>query len=82
MFIGQVVNSAGKSLLELAGAGFGTLGGIGSQITGFNEISFAAGPQWSIEGDAAGFGPGKTIMGFAQGIRSCWTGSAPVPIFT
>ena len=67
VFIGQVVNSGGKSLLELAGAGFGTLGGIGSQITGFNEISFAAGPQWSIEGDAAGFGPGRTIVGFAQG---------------
>ena len=66
LFIGQVENSSGKSILALAGAGIGTLGGIGSQFTGFNEISFATGPLWSIEGDAAGLSGGTTITGFAK----------------
>lgn len=65
VFIGDVVNDSGKSLLVLGGAGLGTLGGIGSQITGFKEISFATGPQWSIEGNQAGLAMGETIVGFA-----------------
>jgi len=67
VFDGQVDNFNGKSLLELSGAGLGTLGGIGSQITGFKEVSFATGPQWSIEGDESGLTTAETIVGFAKG---------------
>lgn len=67
VFIGQVENFSGKGLLEFGGAGLGTLGGIGSQITGFKEISFATGAGWSIEGNEAGLAEGTTIAGFAPG---------------
>ena len=66
-FVGQVDNINGKSMLAFAGAGIGTLGGIGSQIIGFKEISFAAGPEWSIEGNEAGLSQGTTIVGFNAG---------------
>ncbi len=69
VFIGKVVDENGKGLLKLAGAGLGSLGGIGSQIAGFKEISFAAGPQWSIEGNESGLTSVDTvsILGFAEG---------------
>jgi len=66
VLIGNVTNS-GNGLLELAGLGLGTLGGIGTQFIGFKEISFATGPQWSIEGNEAGLAAGETIAGFAKG---------------
>jgi hypothetical protein len=66
VFTGNVINTNGPSVLELGGAGVGSLGGIGTQIQGFETIDFASGANWVIAGDAAGFGEGVTINGMSR----------------
>ena len=66
VFTGNVVNTNGPSLLELGGAGVGSLGGIGTQITGFEAIEFASGANWVISGDVAGLAGGQTISGMTR----------------
>ena len=67
-FVGQVKNQSGKGLLELTGTGArASLGGIGSLISGFNQISFTNGASWSIEGIESGLANGQTITGLSAG---------------
>ncbi len=66
VFIGNVVNKNGPGLLDLEGAGVGSLGGIGSQIKGFGAISFGSGANWVISGDVAGLANGVTIAGMTR----------------
>lgn len=62
-FIGKVVG--GGSLLELSGASPAALTGIGTQFLDFQDISFASGAAWALEGNAAGLASGEVISGFA-----------------
>ncbi len=66
VFTGNVINTNGPSLLELGGAGVGSLGGIGTQIKGFETIAFTSGANWEISGDVAGLGAGVTIGGMSR----------------
>ena len=63
VFTGNVINTNGPSLLELGGAGVGSLSGIGTQIKGFGTIEFTTGANWQISGDVAGLAEGETISG-------------------
>jgi hypothetical protein len=60
-------NAAVQDVLELAGRSHTILAGIGTEITGFNEISFAAGARWAIAGDVAALAGGQQIAGFGVG---------------
>jgi hypothetical protein len=66
VFVGNVADSDGGGLLDLAGAGLGSLSGIGTQITGFKNISFTTGANWTIAGDTGGLGAGQTISGMTK----------------
>jgi hypothetical protein len=66
VFAGNVINTNGPSLLELGGAGVGSLSGIGTQIKGFEAIEFSSGANWVISGDVAGLGDGVTISGMSR----------------
>jgi hypothetical protein len=66
VFTGNVINTNGPSLLELGGAGVGSLGGIGTQIKGFGAIEFGSGANWVISGDVAGLAGGETISGMSR----------------
>ncbi len=63
-----IANPAYANVLELAaGTGTGTLGGIGSVVSGFRTIAHDAGASWQIAGSAAGFASGPTLTGFGAG---------------
>jgi len=67
VFMGGVyANSAISDVLELAGKSTKVLTGIGYGFDGFNDISFASGASWTIEGLAAGFDEGQKITGFTS----------------
>jgi hypothetical protein len=66
VFTGNVINTNGPSLLELGGAGVGSLGGIGTQIKGFEAIEFSSGANWVVSGDVAGLAGGETISGMSR----------------
>jgi hypothetical protein len=69
VFMGGVyANSSVADVLELAGKSTHVLTGIGygSGFSGFNDISFASGASWTIEGLAAGFDDGQKITGFTS----------------
>lgn len=63
VFTGNIINNNGASLLDLEGAGVGSLGGIGTQIEGFDTINFGSGANWVISGDVAGLADGVPITG-------------------
>jgi hypothetical protein len=68
VFNGLVVADAGVAdVLELAGSSATELSGIGTEFLNFDNISFAPGAAWRIEGDEAGLAAGQTIGGFAAG---------------
>ncbi len=51
VFIGNVAaNSSVHDVLELSGTAAGTLGGLGTQFTGFTTIKEDAGANWSLAG--------------------------------
>jgi hypothetical protein len=62
-----VANAAVRDVLEFSGRSPTILSGIGTEITGFNVISFAAGARWAIKGNVTGLAGGQTITGFAVG---------------
>jgi hypothetical protein len=65
-FTGEIAgNAALDDVLELAGTTASYLGGIGTQFIDVNELSFATGATWTIEGDLSGLADGETIIGFA-----------------
>ncbi len=70
VFNGLVAGSGGAGiytdLLELSGQSSKPLTGIGTQITGFDSISFATKAAWTISGDTAGLAAGQTIAGFTS----------------
>jgi hypothetical protein len=67
VFMGGVyANSNVADVLELAGKSNKVLTGIGYGFDGFNDISFASGASWTIEGLAAGFDDGQKITGFTS----------------
>jgi len=63
---GVYANSNVADVLELAGKSNKVLTGIGYGFDGFNDISFASGASWTIEGLAAGFDEGQKITGFTS----------------
>jgi hypothetical protein len=68
VFIGDVVaDAAAIDVLELAGTSSTALTGIGTQFTGFKDISFATGAAWTIAGNTLGLANGPEITGFAAG---------------
>jgi hypothetical protein len=68
VFVGYVTaNFSAPDVLELAGDSKTAFTGIGTQFSGFNNISFASGAQWKIEGTTAALAQGETIAGFAAG---------------
>ncbi len=71
VFAGEVeANPSFADTLELAGSSGTTLQGIGGQISGFSEISFATGATWAIAGIGAQFDAShETIAGLAPGDR-------------
>jgi len=60
-------NASALDVLELAGTAQGTLGGLGTQFTGFSTIEFDPASDWSIEGTTAALTGGQIIEGFATG---------------
>jgi hypothetical protein len=75
VFDGQVVaNAMVADVLELTGSSSRALTGIGTQFTGFNDISFAAGAAWTIEGNVAGLADDQVITGLAAGDTIVLTG--------
>ena len=61
--------AGGRGTLELgAGAGAGTIGGLGTSITNFAALVFDTGARWTVGGtySATGLG-GVTISGFGNG---------------
>lgn len=67
-FVGTVAaDSAVADVLELSGSSSVALAGIGTQFTGFNNFSFAAGASWDVGGTYTGFASGQTISGFTSG---------------
>jgi hypothetical protein len=67
VFMGGVyANSNVADVLELAGKSSQVLSGIDFGFDGFNDISFASGASWTIEGLAAGFDDGQKISGFTS----------------
>jgi len=67
-FGGNVVaNAKVQDVLEFSGISRTILSGIGTEITAFNVISFAAGARWAIAGNVAGLADGQEIAGFAAG---------------
>ncbi len=63
---GNTIGAPTVSELELAaGAGSGTLSGLGSQFINFGSITFDTGANWFIEGNTSGLA--GTISGFAPG---------------
>jgi hypothetical protein len=67
VFAGDVINKNGPGLLDLEGAGVGSLSGIGSQIKGFGKINFGGGADWLIAGNVAGLTDGIAITGMGTG---------------
>jgi hypothetical protein len=65
VFVGNVINNQGASALDLQGTGVGSLGGIGTQIQGFDTINFAGGANWVISGNVAGLADGAPITGMS-----------------
>ncbi len=65
-FVGNVVAQNSADTLGLLASGTGTLGGIGSSITGFGTITFETGASWTLEGSLAGL-DSAAINGFIQG---------------
>jgi hypothetical protein len=65
VFVGNVTNRNGASALDLQGAGVGSLGGIGTQIQGFDAINFTGGANWVISGNVAGLADGVRITGMS-----------------
>jgi hypothetical protein len=66
VFIGDVVDTDKNGLLELQGKQ-GWQGGIGGKFIGFQDIDFASGSEWTIQGSKKGLASGQEINGFAQG---------------
>jgi len=66
VFIGDVVNKNGPGMLDLQGAGEGSLSGIGTQIKGFEAINFGGGADWVIAGNLAGLADGVPITGMTR----------------
>jgi hypothetical protein len=70
VFNGLVAGSGGTGiyadLLQLSGQSSKALTGIGTQITGFNDIGFASHAAWTIAGDTAGLAAGQAITGFTS----------------
>ncbi len=70
VFNGLVAGSGGTTfnadVLELSGHSTKALTGIGTQITGFEDIDFAANAAWTISGDTAGLTSGQQIAGFTS----------------
>jgi autotransporter passenger strand-loop-strand repeat protein len=56
-----------NEFLVLEGKSKTALAGLGTTITGFQHIDFAAGAAWTIEGNITGLSNGETITGFATG---------------
>jgi hypothetical protein len=61
-----VVDTDKNGLLELQGKQ-GWQGGIGGKFIGFQDIDFASGSEWTIQGSKKGLASGQEINGFAQG---------------
>ena len=64
VFKGHVV---GASDIDLGGTAPGMLAGIGSKFTEVANITFAAGSEWTIEGNKLGLTGGQSINDFASG---------------
>ncbi|MDE2238535.1 MAG: Hint domain-containing protein [Rhodospirillales bacterium] len=64
VFEGKVTGHAGGATLQLTGTTPGTLD-MGTSFSGFSEISFAAGSDWSLAGGVTQLAGGETISGFA-----------------
>lgn len=62
---GRLSSTKPLSTLELAGAGTGTLSGLGSVLTGFGDVRFGGGADWTLGGSAAGLS--ASITGFVRG---------------
>jgi hypothetical protein len=68
-FIGAVTGGGAGSVLTLGTESVGAMGtvsGIGSQITGFDTITFDSGQTWSLAGTLSAFN-GDVVTGFALG---------------
>ncbi len=74
VFIGNVTAVAGQGdelLLENSG---GSLSGLGTQFSGFDEIAFAPGAAWQISGNTLGLETSLGIAGFTLGDTITLTG--------
>lgn len=79
VFVGTVDAFSGNNTLELAaGAGAGTLTGIGTQFLDFGQITFDPGTDWLLGGNANGLAGGQIITGFTTGGTIDLTGFAAV----
>ncbi|GAB0113051.1 Hint domain-containing protein [Acidisoma sp. C75] len=79
-FAGLVTGGGAGSTLELGAVASGStasLSGIGSQITGFNTITFDSGDSWSLSGSFTSFN-GDTVQGLAAGDTIVMTGVTTV----
>ena len=75
VFVGKVDGGGGNSTLELAaGAGMGTLPGLGTSFVNFASVVFDPGAAWTVTLDPVAFT--GTISGFASGDIIDLTGSA------
>jgi hypothetical protein len=67
-FVGDVAASTtATDVLELSGTSTENLTGIGSQFVNFQDIKFASGADWTIEGNKAGLASHENISGFTSG---------------
>jgi len=67
VFNGDVAASSSGDVLEVSGTSAAALTGIGTEFTGFAQISFAAGAAWTLAGNTLGLASGETISGFTFG---------------
>jgi hypothetical protein len=72
VFMGNVVAAAGNGTLVLSGTTAGSLD-LSDPITGFSNIIFSPGSDWTLTGTSAELAQGETIIGFAAGDRIALT---------
>jgi len=87
VFNGKVVaDAAVADVLEFSGTSTTRFSGIGIKYTGFNNIDFADGAQWTIAGNTTAFAGGQTITGFVAGdaivLTNAAAGSGTVTVAT
>jgi len=65
-FSGTVRDWTGQGIIVLGGTGAGSLD-MGASFTGFSQLAFSAGADWTLEGSASNLASGQAITGFAAG---------------